>query len=97
MTLRSGAVLSAALLCTACSRPVSDAECLQLVERYGDLLLKTNNPEISAAELSALSGEVRHRALSRPDLTRCGGQVSRSEWECAMSAPTVDDIERCLL
>lgn len=82
---------------TACAQPPTDAECLDLVERYTGKLLRANNPELSEAEVLRLQSEARARAEDDPTLASCRERVSRSDYECAMHAPSPDEIEKCLL
>ncbi len=81
----------------ACAQRPSDDECLELVERYTGKLLRANNPDLSDAELRRLQAEARSRAEDDPLLGRCRGQVTKREYECAMHAPSPDEIEKCLL
>ena len=82
---------------TACARPPTDAECLDLVERYAGKLLRANNPDLSEVEVERLQHEARARAEDDPMLGSCRHRVSRHDYDCAMRAPNPDEIEKCLL
>ena len=94
--LRLSAALSALAL-AACQKPLSADECSALLDRYTELLAGTEGRSPSAEEILRLQRDARARAAESPEFSRCTDEVSRSEWECAMKAPTVDEIEKCLL
>jgi hypothetical protein len=96
LSMKFAWVLSA-LGATACAQPPTDAECLDLVERYAGKLLRTNNPDLSEAEVMRLQHEARARAEDDPMLGRCRHRVSRRDYQCAMQAPNPDEMEKCLL
>jgi hypothetical protein len=84
--------------CTpACHERPSNDECLELIDRYTEKLLRANDPDLPESEVVRLQREARVRAEDDPQLLRCRRDVSRHEYECAMQAPTVDAMEKCLL
>ena len=90
-------VLLGAVGLTACSRPPTDEECLDLVERYAGQLLRANNPDMSEADMMRLQRQARARAEEDPMLGRCRHKVSRRHFDCAMKASNPDETEKCLL
>ena len=90
------ATLVFCLVCTACGRPPTPAECNALLDRYMEKLLGSDRPGLSAGEILKLQGEARARAAVDPTFAECPRRVSRSAYECAMQAETVDRMEICL-
>ena len=86
-----------ALVLSACQKPLSAEECSALLDRYTELLAGTEGRSPSAEEILRLQREARARAARSPEFARCTDEISRSQWECAMRAPTADEIEKCLL
>jgi hypothetical protein len=39
----------------------------------------------------------KEKAAQDPEFARCGKSISRSQFDCAMVAPSTDDFERCLM
>ena len=81
-----------------CTPPPTEQECLALCDHYAELLAGVNLPGATAADVerikSAARAEVRRRD---PDLGDCRRRISRRALKCALGAPSVDAIERCLL
>ena len=74
-------------------------ECRTLVERYTELLVKDEDPNASPERIARLTTEARVAAEKNPkfELSQCTTKVSRSSYDCAMHAGSVDAIERCLI
>jgi hypothetical protein len=96
--LKSAFALAAGGL-LACAKPLDDAECDQLLTHYTERLLREEQPEISHTDLREKQERARALARETPryEFERCAELVSRTEFECAMTAVNVDGIERCLL
>ncbi|HEY3235500.1 MAG TPA: hypothetical protein VGJ84_12355 [Polyangiaceae bacterium] len=88
---------TAGLLLSACQKPLSDAECTRLLERYVELLLRSDRPGVSPEEGVRLKAVARQKAAGDPAFAECRRRVSRSEFECAMRAENPDELEKCLL
>ena len=75
------------------------AECTRLLDHYTELLIRQERPEASPEQVARKQEEAR--ALGRREtlfeVGECEKHVSRRQYECAMAAPTVDDVERCLV
>lgn len=89
--------LSLALLVAACDEHISTEQCDALLDRYVELLAASDGREAGAEELLRLQREARMRAALDPEFSRCTEEVSKRQLECAMRAPSADEIERCLL
>lgn len=89
--------LSLILACAACEERATAEQCEALLDRYTELLAASEGRQTSAEELLRLQREARLRAAADPEFSRCTEEVSKREIECAMRAPTADEIERCLL
>jgi hypothetical protein len=90
-------VLSLVFCLAACDERVSAEQCDALLDRYVELLAASDGRETSAEELLRLQREARLRASLDPEFARCTEEVSKRELDCAMRAPSADEIERCLL
>ncbi len=98
---RAAAVLvSAALLpLTACGRKVERAECTKLLDRYTELLVRDEEPGAAPERIAQAQARARAAAERDPkfDFAACSSHVDRRQYDCAMSAPNVDAVERCLV
>ena len=86
-----------ALLLGACAKPPSHEECDALLDHYVELLVHSDRPGTSAAELHKLQIQARQKAGTDPEFADCNERVSRRAYECAMSASNADKLEQCLL
>jgi hypothetical protein len=88
-----------AVLSPGCGRPVAEEECRTLIERYAELLVTEEEPGASPERIARVQTEARSTAEQNPkfELAECSQKVSRSSYECAMHAGSVDAIERCLI
>lgn len=81
----------------ACQTKLSEPECDQLLDRYVELLSIADEPQLSADELTRRQREARTKAASDPRFSACSNEVSRRQYDCAMSAPNADRLEQCLV
>ena len=81
----------------ACSKPLSTDECERLLDRYVELLVRSDQPDLMAEELVRMKREARSKAASDPAFRSCSREVSRTQYECAMSASDADKLEQCML
>lgn len=84
-------------LLVGCGRPLDPDECNQLLDHYTELLVRQERRGVSDDELERTKQSARLKAAGSTDFAKCSTKVSRSQWECAMKAPSVDEVERCLL
>jgi len=91
--------LTAATLAVGCGRRLDDAECHDLLDHYTALLAREEDPDVSPAHIAELQTKARAVARNekRFDFAACPSRVSRNEYECAIAAPSVDAVERCLV
>lgn len=90
---------AAPLLLCACGKPLSEDDCEALLNRYTELLIRADDPDAPAQHISELQQQARELAHNDPkyEFDRCSDEVSRKGFECAMRAPSVDEMERCLI
>jgi hypothetical protein len=83
----------------ACSTPLSDDECHALIARYTARLLADERPEAPPAAVHSAQAAARQLSESHPqcEFAACADQVSRKQYDCAMGAPDVNALERCLV
>ncbi len=96
LSLSRARSLAVALLALGCGRSPSPAECTALLDRYTEKLVGSDRPDVKAGELEKLKADARARAAEDPEFAECSRKVSRSAFECAMHAETVDRMEICL-
>jgi hypothetical protein len=84
---------------SGCGRRVAEAECLQLLDHYTEALVREERPEATAEQIAEMKSAARHGARFDPsfEFDRCSAKVTRRQFECAMAAPDVNAIERCLV
>jgi hypothetical protein len=85
------------VMSSGCSKPLAESECIELLEHYVELLLKSDNPSTTAQERLRLKQEARAKARRDPAFAECSSEVERSQFECAMAATHPDHLEQCLL
>lgn len=91
------AALGALALGVGCQQPLTATECGTLLDRYVELLLNSDRRDTTAAERFRLREETRRKAATDPEFCACPNRVTRAQFECAMKALNVDDMERCLV
>ena len=90
----SALVLAACLV--GCGKPPDPAECTALLDRYTEKLVASDRPDVTPGELEKLKATARARAAEDPAFAECSRKVSRTAYDCAMKAETVDRMEICL-
>lgn len=83
--------------CCACARPLSADECTQLLDHYTTLLAHSKDSPVRPEQVEEVVAQARRKASRDPEFSQCTVKVSRRQWTCAMAAPTVDAVEKCLL
>jgi hypothetical protein len=89
-------VLLALVGAWGCVRHATPAECDALLDRYVELLLREQDPEVGAGELAAKKELARAKALNDAEFAACPKEVGAGEIRCAMLAGNVDEFEKCL-
>jgi hypothetical protein len=82
---------------TGCGRSLSEDECGALMERYTELLIISDRRDVNVYEREKLKAEAKERATRDAEFRKCSSEVSRRQFECAIAAHHVDEMERCLL
>ena len=90
-------VLAPLLLAPACRTHASSEECDRLLDRYVELLVQDRRPPPDPIEVERLKAETRARAAADQQFRSCPREVSRSQLECALGAPSADVLEQCLV
>jgi hypothetical protein len=85
------------VICSGCGKPPTAEECNALLEHYVELLVNSDRPGTSAAELQKLQSQAREKAKTDAEFRACTERVSRRAFDCAMGAPNADILEQCLL
>jgi hypothetical protein len=96
---RRALVLASAVLAgiVGCQKRLSSLECDRLLDHYVELLVQSDRPGTSAVELLKLQKETRAKAGRDRAFQSCSSDVSRSQYDCAMSATSADKVEQCVL
>jgi len=93
------ALTVAAAVSASCARPLDPADCDRLLAHYTALLVRehepTTPPERVAERVQAALALGRDDA--RFQTARCTESLTRRAFDCAVAAPTVDEVERCLV
>jgi hypothetical protein len=82
-----------------CEKPVGEEECLLLLDRYTEFLVREEDPKATPQQVAHGQEAARTAARTNPEFefATCSRKVRRRSFECAMTAPSVDAIERCLV
>ena len=86
-----------ATLLAGCGKPLSPDECSQLLDRYVTLLAISDRPDTNAEQRNHMRQQARDLSKRDPNFGKCGKQVPRRKFECAMKAPNTDLFEQCLM
>lgn len=90
-------LVSCGTLLSGCSKPLSADECSQLLDRYVTLLAISDRPETNAEQRNHMRQQARELSKRDPEFGKCGKQVPRRKFDCAMKAPNTDLFEQCLM
>jgi hypothetical protein len=88
-----------ALALSACQKPLEIVECRRLLDRYTEMLVREEEPTATPERIAHALEQARRAADKdvRFEMAECPRRVPRRSFVCAMSAPSVDAIERCLV
>lgn len=81
----------------ACAERLRPDECAALLDRYVNLLARSDRPGTTEGEILKLQVQAREKAASDPAFRRCSQEVSRRQFECALKADSADRFEQCML
>jgi hypothetical protein len=94
--LSAAAAAALTMATPACKPKVTPSECDRLVERYAQLVVTEKYPDASAERIAAEAQRELGEARGDDAFKNCRSEVSRSEFDCAMQAPSADALEKCL-
>jgi hypothetical protein len=99
LSLHLAAAFAVLASTTGCGRRLAEAECVQMLDRYTELLVRDEHPEVTPERLAEFRAAARHRARHDAvfEFDRCPAEVSRRQYDCAMAASDVNALERCLI
>lgn len=89
------AALALALL-GGCGRRATPADCDALLERYVELLVRQEDPGARPGDVAQAKNMARAKAAVDPEFQRCPHAVRQRDVVCALGAPNVDELEKCL-
>lgn len=98
VTERWTTLVFACVFAAGCGKRLSPSECESLLDHYTARLVLSETPEASPFLVAEKQKQARELAQREPrfEFEECDDRVSRRQFECAMAAPDVDSIERCL-
>ncbi len=79
-----------------CSRHATLAQCEILLDRYVELLVHDRDPKADEGSVARQKSATREKAAHDPSFAACPKEVSEHAFGCAMAAPNVDELEKCL-
>ena len=85
------------LLASACGKPLTANECLQLLDRYVVLLANSDRPEATSEQRNHMRQRAQELSKAYPKFSSCHKQVTRAKFDCAMKAANTDLFEQCLM
>jgi hypothetical protein len=91
-----------ALAPLACTKKVTPDDCTRMLDHYLDMVIDAdpathNMPPAQASAVRDMKRAVKKAAKSYAQVeTQCEREVSRSEYDCAMSANIPDEWEACI-
>ncbi|HVU02618.1 MAG TPA: hypothetical protein VHE30_12740 [Polyangiaceae bacterium] len=99
LTLRALLLGLACPIAAACARPLDERECERLLDHYTELLVKEEDPTATPEHVAQALEDARRLAATDPrfEMSACPRKIGRKSFECAMAAPSVDAVERCLI
>jgi hypothetical protein len=82
---------------SGCQPHISAEECRALLDHYTERQVEQARPSTNARGRIELQQEAQKKALIDPEFERCPQVLTRIQFDCAMTAHSADQIERCLL
>jgi hypothetical protein len=90
-----GAVLVGSLRRQLAPRPTRE-QCVALLLRHVELDARARYPSVHAEAVAVHLGAIGGRLEAARDVGACQQRLSAAEVQCALGAPNVDELERCL-
>jgi hypothetical protein len=79
-----------------CGRRATPAECDALLDRYVELLVRQEEPGAGPGDITQAKNLARAKAAVDPEFLRCTHAVRQRDVVCALAAPNVDELEKCM-
>ncbi len=90
-------VLAIALaLSTGCKPKATGAQCDQLLDRYAQLVVTERFADAGPDQIKSEREREKSEARGDDAFKNCSSEVSQTEFDCAMRAPSADAVEKCL-
>lgn len=95
-------LLSFALLAMACNGKATREQCTEMLDKYLDMTIagEPGLADLPPAEARAAREMKRALRKSEPSYARvegqCESEISKSEYRCAMKAPTPETWQACI-
>lgn len=77
------------------ARPTAD-QCDALLDRFVDLASRARLHDVSPRAVAARQRELLGQPLRLAERRRCEQALTSSQVRCALEAPNVDELERCV-
>ena len=90
------------LLALACNGKVSREQCTEMLDKYLDMAIASDSALADLPPAEARAAREMKRALRKaePSYARvekqCETEISKSEYRCAMKAPTMETWQACI-
>ena len=79
-----------------CRPKATAAQCNELLDRYTLLVVSERLPDASPEQVALEREREKSEARADDTFNNCSSQVSKKEFDCAMSAPNAAALEKCL-
>ena len=96
------AIAGAALFVGGCHGKITPDDCTRMLDRYVDMVLEADpsTKDLSPAEATAAREMKKAVKKAEPRYAKveqqCRAEVSKGEYDCAMSAKSSDEWEACI-
>ena len=88
--------MAAAIAVAGCKPKASATQCDQLLERYAELVVTEHFADAGAEQIKTEREREKSEARGDDAFKNCSSEVSQTEFDCAMRAPSADAVEKCL-
>lgn len=90
------------LLATACNGKATPGQCTEMLDKYLDMTIAGDPGLVDLPPAEARAAREMKKALSKAEPTyarvenQCEAEISKSEYRCAMKAPTLETWQACI-
>ncbi len=91
-----------ALVAVACNGKVTREECSQMLDRYLDMTIASDETLASLTPSEAHAAREMKKAIRKTEPSyrrvheQCEAEISKKEYRCAMKAPTPETWQACI-